>query len=181
VLFACSKKQVSAGDYVKYVEEESNGLKVSKNMGDIKYLLQYKPIDYVLLKENPTEPKIKKEDVEGMQYFTLSYALTNQEKDVLRYNLSGQADYYERVNYMSYGLQQDIYLVDGKDTLPCILFNFVRAYGLSPKADVMLGFEKNKSGKTEDKLIVLVDKVFNGGIIKLKVSKKDIEKIPQVK
>lgn len=182
VNFSCSKKELHSSDYIKFVEDESNGLRVSKNIGGVDYMVQYKPIEYILLKENNNNVDIKKrkEDLEGMQYYTLSYSLVKNNKDILKFNLTSQDEYYERVNYFSFGLQNDIYLVEGKDTLDCKLFNYVRSYGLSPKADFVLAFSKNTQAQINDKLIVIEDKIFGGGIIKLKIAKEDIKNIPEL-
>jgi hypothetical protein len=181
-LFAmsCTKKKLNKKDYLQYIENEDNGLRASRIMGDVKYTLQYKPIDYVLLKENNSNAQQTAVDLKGMQYYTLSYSLVKNDKDILRYDLSEENEYYQRVNYFSYGLQNDLYLVDGSDTLLCKLFNYVRSYGLSPRVDVVIGFNTTPKKAIEEKQLVLEDKMFNGGIIKLKVTKKDLENIPEL-
>lgn len=179
LVFSCAKKKMTAIDYMRYVENEDNGLKVSKNIGEVNYTIQFKPVEYILLKENrANDPKEK--EIDGMQYYTLSFSLKKSDKDILRHDLREQNEYYERVNYFSYGLQNDIYLVEGTDTLKCNLFNYVRSYGLSPRADFILGFNKTGKNMIQDKLVVVEDKVFEGGIIKLKISEKDLENIPEL-
>jgi hypothetical protein len=166
---------------VKYIEDEANGLKVSKTIGDIHYSIQYKPDDYILLKENNHEQSvIKKEDLKDMQYYTMQYALVKSGKDILKVHLDNTNDYYARTNYFSFNLQQDIYLVEGKDTMACKLFNYINSYGLSPKADFVMAFDKSKHKEQEDKMLVLEDKVYGGGIIKLKIEKESIQQIPEL-
>lgn len=178
---SCTKQKIQTADYLNYIENKSNGLKVSKNIGEIDYTVQYKPLEYILLKENKNEDQQKrKEDLQGMQYYTLSYSLVNSRKDILKAGLNAKEDYYERVNYFSFGLQNDIYLVDGRDTMDCKLFNYVRSYGLSPKADFIMAFETNKDQTPHDKLIVIEDKIYGGGIIKLKIEKDDINNVPEL-
>lgn len=180
ISFSCTKKKLNQVDYMRYVENEENGLRIIKNMGEVNYILQYKPIDYVQLKENRNSETINLEELEDMQYYTLSYALKdNYNKDILRYDLNSQNEYYERVNYFSYGFPEDIFLVEGKDTIACDLFNYVRSYGLSPRADFIIGFKKTSSKNIEDKLVVVDDKVYGGGIIKLKILAEDLENIPE--
>lgn len=179
VIFSCSKQKLNSVEYMQYIENESNGLKVIKTIEEISYTVQFKPVEYVLLKENKSVDS-KKEDIDGMQYYTLSFSLKKSDKDILRYDLRDQNEYYERVNYFSFGLQRDVYLVEGKDTLECNLFNYVRSYGLSPRADFILGFDKADEKTIHDKLIVFEDKVFGGGIIKLKISEADIKDIPEL-
>ena len=115
-----------------------------------------------------------------MQYYTMQYALVKSGEDILKTQLDNASDYYARTNYFSFNLQQDIYLVDGTDTMDCKLFNYVNAYGLSPKADFVMAFDKSKHKTQEDKIIVLQDKVYGGGIIKLKIEKESIQQIPEL-
>jgi hypothetical protein len=179
--YACAKKKVTATEYMTYMEQEKNGLKVSKTIGDICYSVQYKTPEYVLLKENTASlSALKKKDIEEMQYYTLQYSLTDKSKDILKAHLQNNDDYLERSNYFSFGLQEDIYLVDGKDTLPCKLFNYVNSYGLSPKADFVLAFDGKPKKEVQDKLLVIEDNVYGGGIIKLKIEKENIQQIPEL-
>lgn len=183
VLFisSCVKKKLPASEYVNYIESEKNGLNVSKTIGDICYRVQYKPQDYILLKENKSDQSIvKKQDLKDMQYYTLQYALKEKNEDILKAHLNNSNEYYARSNYFSFDLQQDIYLVEGKDTLPCRLFNYVNSYGLSPKADFVLAFDKTANTAKEDKTIVIEDKVYGGGVIKLKIEKENIKDIPEL-
>jgi hypothetical protein len=172
LLASCSKTKMNGPDYVRFIEDEANGLKVSKNIGEVKYTLQYKPAAYIRLREN------QKSAEDGMQYYTLSLSLVDQHKDIMRYDLHGQNEYYERANYLSYGLMNDIFLVENGDTLKCELFNYVRTYGLSPQADMVIGFRQPVLKAAADKLFVLDDKLFGGGLIKLKISAEDIENLP---
>jgi hypothetical protein len=156
-------------------------LNVSKTIGDIHYSIQYKPDDYIFLKENSQGPSVvKKEDLKDMQYYTMQYALVKSGQDILKAHLNTTNDYYARTNYFSFNLQQDIYLVEGKDTMDCKLFNYINSYGLSPKADFVMAFDKSNHEHQEDKIIVLEDKVYGGGIIKLKIEKESIQQIPEL-
>ena len=176
-LFSCKKKELNQTDYLQYIEDNNNGLNIYKTMGDVRYTLQYKPLEYIIIKENAVDIKKRTTELEGMQYYTLSYSLENSKEDILQHGLNDKTEYYERVNYLSFGLQNDIYLENGNDKLQCILFNYVRSYGLTAIADFVLAFEKNKSTISE-RTLVIEDKVFGGGIIKLKIEKNDIENIP---
>lgn len=181
VFISCAKEKLEATDYIKYVESESNGLRVVKKIGDVNYALQYKPMNYVLVKESNSNTSDKGiADTDGMQYYTLSYSLSNSNADILKSNIGSTGEYYERVNYLSYGLQNDVYLLEGSDTLKCRLFNFVRSYGLSPRADFIMAFDESKKHSANDKLVVVEDKVYGGGIIKFKITKSDIANIPEL-
>jgi hypothetical protein len=85
-------------------------------------------------------------------------------------------------------VQEDFFLLEGKDTLPCRISHFERAYGLQPKAKIVLAFDKRKTylkktdEKTDsDKTLIFYDKVFGAGIVKLRIEKDVLNSIPQLK
>ncbi|MCK6648972.1 MAG: hypothetical protein L6Q66_04905 [Bacteroidia bacterium] len=177
-LFSCGITSLDRNEYISYIENVDNGLNVIKTVGEINYSIQYKPEDYIMIKERSYGNKVLIEN--NMYYFTLRLALSDKSKDILKYNISSPSEYYQRVNYYSFGFQDDILLFSGMDTLECSLFQYVPSYGLSPSADFVLGFEK--VGESENDLqFVLDDKIFGAGIVKLVVRDKDIKNIPLLK
>jgi hypothetical protein len=175
IFCSCGKQTLSPSEYVKYIEDESHGLKVSRTIGDVQYAVLYKPSDYMRIRETHSGANIKEEKGD-LEYFSLHYSLSDTSGDLLKKDITTPEEYYERVNYMSYGMQNDIRLVEGTDTLSCRLYNFVRSYGLSPAADIVLAFESSAShsGKT----LLIDDNVFGAGMIKIKFEQEDIENIP---
>ncbi len=184
-LFGCGEKeQLKPSAYVKWVNDASNGLKVEKTMSDVTYSLQYKPVEYIVANEERTDelPLAKLEErkkaLEGMYYFNFRMQ-SNTEGDVLLTGLAEEQEYYERVNYCSYGMQEDFKLVTATDTLPCKLFNFVRTHGVAPYVDFVLGFER-KTQEPEELQIVLEERLFGAGRIKFTIEKESQESIPDL-
>lgn len=188
LLFSCKgKNELSPQEYVKWVEDPSNGLKVERKMDAVIYSVQYKPLAYIVAKEEKNN-SIKKSTLETrekilekMQYYTLRMATNG--KDLLTVNSPSQQEYYQRQNYLTYELQHDIALVDGADTLSCGLFQAVGNYGLAPYMDFVLGFERKDTLQEKpmnDKELILEDKVFGNGILKFTIKKEDIHKLPEI-
>lgn len=174
-------------DYVRYVENPANGLNVSKEVQDMVYTLQYKPLPYVIALEEMNDTLFlqhlgqRETELKDMQYFTLRLEAKNNSQELLKYNLSDEEQYYERVKYFSFDMQRDIYLRDGNDSLPCLLYHFERTYGAAPYAKFVLGFVVSKANRAVTKEFVFNDRAFNGGSIHLKISDQDIKRVPQVK
>lgn len=180
----CKEKKLTADEYIEWMENPENGLKITRIIGDIEFILQYKPIDYILAKEQ-MQKKMTKEEKEKrmmelgeMQYYHLTYSLKEGNADILKYNLTGDSEYQERVYYFSFGHQENIHLAEGRDTLPCELFHFERYYGLSPKMSFSLGFKK--TSKADDKQLMILDEVYGSGPVKFTISSADIENIPAI-
>lgn len=182
---ASANEKLVPAQYVRWVEDEQNGLKKEKTIDDIIFSAQYKPAQYVVCeeerKDSITGSEVQKKlgELGGMQYYDLKITLKSGQGELLKYNLSSAEQYQDRVNYFSFGMQKDIQLVDGNDTLPCLLYHYERVYDVAPYGTFILGFAPGKNPKA-NKTLLLFDKGFNKGIVKLYFEEKDIEYVPQL-
>jgi hypothetical protein len=90
----------------------------------------------------------------------------DEEKDLLSKDFTGM-DYTAAVKYMSFGLNNDFYVVTSKkDTIPCSGVNFERNYKIAPFQKVLLFF----SGIDPNDKIQLIynDYLFRKGTLKFK-------------
>lgn len=183
-LFACGKKAVTPVEYVNWVEDNGNGLSVKKEFDDISYHVLYKPVNYIAAKElvnkgismNEIPQRIK--DLGDMQYVTLRIT-SLKANELLRAGIRDENEYYQRLEYFMGDIQNDIYLVEGKDTLPCMMNHYERNYGLAPYNNFVLAFGKSKDAKA-DKIFVYDDKILGTGKVMLKVGSSDIHAAPDI-
>ena len=183
--FSCSSDGLEIKDYLAYVKNPDNGLKISKDLNEYQFELQYKPVKFIAINEQRTtqidttlfDQRIK--ELNGLQYYTLKIqALAG--KEMMRTGISSEQEYSNRLQYFSDLAQYDMRLVDGNDTLTCVLFHFERNYGVAPYNNMVLGFPKI-DGKTQSKTFTFNEQVLGVGKVKLKVAKQDINNIPKVK
>lgn len=173
--------------YVNYVESPENGLRQEKKIDKMAYMLQYKPLEYIAIREfrstdiQGSDIKKRIEKMSDLQCFNLRVMAADKQSDVGRLGSNSDQEFTQRNTYMSFDMQNDIYLLDGDDTLPCGLFQYVNNYGLAPYADFVLAFANNDMQKNEDKTFVYEDKLFGGGIVKFQIRKEDIENTPMLK
>lgn len=184
---SCNEEKVlSPVNYVKWVENSQNGLRVSKTIMPFKITLQYKPIPYVIAMQERS-PVLSRQtyeeeahQMEGMQYFTLRIEVPGQSTPLLKYNLRQVDDYYDRVSYFSSAMQKDIFLVEGRDTFPCLLHHFERTYELAPYSNFLLGFSRSQTSPA-DKTILFQDRVLGLPPVSLTISKDAIASVPKIK
>ncbi|MBI2968480.1 MAG: hypothetical protein HYY40_11810 [Bacteroidetes bacterium] len=174
-------------EYVNWVEDMNNGLKVSKQIGNIRFTLQFKPLEYIILKENGNpdagkEEIIKEmEQMKDMQYYTFTISADDHLSDILKYNLNDPADYYFRLNYFASEMQDDLALVEGTDTLRCLLFHYERNYGLAPYTNFLLAFEKKENGEEiPDRTLIFDDGALNSGIVKITINGAALNRMPKL-
>lgn len=184
LFYSCGKQNLSPDYYVKWVENENNGLSLSKDFNDVNFQILYKPIDYIVAKEY-LNGNLKKEDIKNrvkelsnMQYFTLRIKSKNS-NELLNANISSENEYYQRLEYFMGPMQDDIKLIENNDTIPCALHHFERTYGLAPYNNFVLAFAPSKSNNA-DKYFVFEDKILGTGKVTLQLKLKDINNIPNL-
>jgi hypothetical protein len=119
-------------------------------------------------------------ETSALEYYDLRIEVENGQEELLKHNLASAEQYDKRVKYYSFGLQNDVFLVNGADTLPCVMTHFERAFDIAPYATFQLAFPKQKDS-TSDKIIIVHDKIFEKGILKFLFHEKDIEHLPKLK
>ncbi len=181
VIASCQDK-VQPATYAKWVENQENGLRHTQTVEDYIFSLQYKPIEYmVALQERTTKLHTtvlerEKEKMEGLQYFNFklstlsgSPALSNE-----------KTDFEDKTRYLMSGMQKDLFLLEGTDTLRCRMFHFEGANGILPYDNCVLAFDKNKKTDTDKTFLYRADKL-GLGWIKMTIKAEDIQRIPQLK
>jgi hypothetical protein len=186
VLFfvACGKKSLSPKYYVDWVENENNGLSLSKEFNDVDFQILYKPINYIVAKEY-LNGNLKKENISkrllelgNMQYFTLRIK-SKSSNELLNANISNENEYYQRLEYFMGPMQDDIKLIENNDTIPCAIHHFERSYGLAPYNNFVIAFASSKINNS-DKYFVFEDKILGTGTVTFKIKQQDINNIPNL-
>lgn len=183
MLFSCTQKELSVKDYLAWVNNPENGLKVSKEIKDYKIELFYKPAEYIAINEQKTTEidtalfyqRIK--EIKDFQYYTLKIE-SLKGTEMMRTNISSEHEYSQRLQYFSDLVQYDLSLEENNDTLSCQLFHFERNYGVAPYNNIVLGFPKPTQENA--KTLVFNDQILGIGKIKLKIEKENIDNIPNI-
>ncbi len=187
VLLSSCQQALDPVSYRKYVHSEENGLHKRKEVGPAVMEVQYQPTDYVLLNEFRGEPvseegyEKRAREMESTQQFVIRLSLKGDAKlNVTNYKVSTVDEQQQRLYYLSYQMQDDIYLIDGQDTLVPSLYHFERLYDLADFRNFVLAFEKRPANEGKDKVLVLDATFLGTGPIKLKFEAKDLAKIPKL-
>ncbi|MBK8705978.1 MAG: hypothetical protein IPN33_22105 [Saprospiraceae bacterium] len=179
-------KLLDAEDYVEWIQDPGNGFRKEKTIADLTFSAQFKPFEYIVcLEEKKNEiadsvVRRKVSELNGMQYYDLKISLNASGRELLKHELTSTQQYQERVNYFAFGMQNDIQLIDGPDTLACELYHFERSYDASPATVILLGFPVSKHNTSGDKTLLLYDRTFNSGLLKFTFSKKELKNLPKL-
>lgn len=182
-----NQERLMPADYVQWMQDKDNGINKEKVIDDITFSIQYKPYEYIVCMEEKKEQlsdsvvKKKTEEISDMQYFDLTIALTSDEGELLKHDVSSYDQYDKRIKYVSFDMQNDIKLVEDGDTIPCSLYHFERTYDVAPYAKFLLGFAKGKKAEPAEKVITFYDNIFNKGLIKFTYTNEEFNNIPKLK
>ena len=183
---SCKRKQVSPESFLAYVDDPSNGLIRKEEIGDLVFSFQYRPPAYEVLRNNKSEPALadmfdtRVQEQGTMQYFLFRIGTKAKGQDVLAMNKAG-ADYNTMIDYFNTRIIDDMKLVDGKDTLPCVIHHWERTYHIAGYQTLMLGFEApTETAHHNTKTLVYEDQLFGIGRLQLSIAGNDIDNIPQI-
>ncbi|MBA3680482.1 MAG: hypothetical protein H0W73_04860 [Bacteroidetes bacterium] len=167
-------------ELVSFIDNTENGYIKNKKFGKVTYISILKPVDYMLAQKkiSDSNKNYKKSDFEDLQYFDLRIKIEDFKMEFIKYDLSSTGQYQERINYCAFNMQNDISLIDGKDTLNCVLYHFERAFDVIPYGHFILGFENKNKKSINAKTLCFDDKLFNNGIIKFTYSPSFLAKEP---
>ncbi len=176
------KEKLSPVDYVQWVETKENGLKVYLQDEPYMYELQYQPVEYLAVKQSGslhiTTATLKDgvQSREGLIYFTFKM-WNKQGKGIL----SDKAlEIENKSSYLLSGLQNDMVLLAGTDSLHCEILLFESANNLIPYDQCVLAFEKPKTEKEDLVFLFRTDK-YREGWVRMTVKREDIKKMPKLK
>jgi len=175
-------KELLPIEYVQWVRDERNGLRIKKQDGNYVYELQYQPIEYlVVLQERSEEIKAStlKEEAKkrgDLHYFTFKMATTKgkgilSDKDLFIEN---------KEIYLLSGLQQDFMLTEGNDTLNCVMLHFESANNLVPYDQCVLAFEKSEN-PTSDIVFLFRAEKYSDEWVKIPIKRENLSRIPKLK
>jgi hypothetical protein len=149
---ACNTNGYSKDEYIKHIRNENAGLKKTIKNGNLIYLLQYKPIEYMALQEtqgvkkSASEFQQIKDTYQGMEYYTLSIRVEGSNKDPLMTGIKTPNEYFDRSSYCAFDMQRDLKMV-------------IKSYNTNPFCNFSIGFEIKPNTRGERHL-VFNDKIF---------------------
>lgn len=155
------------------MQDYSNGLHVEREHGPFLFDVQFQPPLYLALLNNSSGEILRIDQTrEEIQYFLLKISLKDG-GDLLTYDVNDLAEKQSRLYYYSYLFQQDIFLEDSGENIPCVLFHFEQS-DLNKSRTFLLGFEHPVKGEGEDAKLVIRSDQFGSIPIKIKISKHNL-------
>jgi hypothetical protein len=179
-----TEEKFTLPEFLKWCADEKNNLSKSKQISEMKFSLAFLPKECMAFLELRTE----KYDIdkfqsvcnhyEDMSYFNFRIEQPGGQTELLKYNLHSPAQYEERIRYMSFEMQNDIFLLQGQDTLRPGLYQFERIFEVAPYATVQLAFDNKKFDRKKEFTICYNDRLFEKGFIKFNYKNWQLTNLP---
>lgn len=187
---SCNKKLDNITEYKQWFNEEQNGSLKKKNIGNLNFTVQYRPVDLMVANELETgkpfdENKIIKlrESYGHSMYFLLEVGIPGQSgsgvnKDLLKSISDNYTDFADNVNLLSFKMDDYVELIVGEDTLSPTLYHYERAYELGNKQKFLFAFAVDN--EKEDATLVFYDEIFGTGKnnFKFNISEINVPELP---
>jgi len=185
----CSEqKQVSPRTYLQWVQNPANGLQITHKKGPYTFTMQFEPLPYKALKRtglsnsgasNKQAIRRAKAEMEGLQYFLLKVS-AKQATRLLPDKKDGKPD-KKLHNYLAYDIYQDVKLLQGNDTLDCVMHNYEPPIQGAQYLRLQFAFKPAKNAPKTNKTILLQDNAWTRQTIHFQFDKKDLANIPTLK
>lgn len=181
IFFSCSKSDEI--DYLKYANDETNGLIVFNNQEDFKIRLNLIPYQYFLLKDlkdkNKSELKKEKRNYENSIYLKLSFIPLVKGNNIIDRNTFNEIEFKRKMTLLNFGFEKLVTMQIGEQLLSPVLSVVEDAYELNGSKSVLLVFNLEKN-INEDVKIIYDDEIFTGEQFAFDFLLENINKIPKL-
>ncbi len=188
LLSACGKAKIhSVAEYKEWINNPKHGYTKEKYVDNIKIKVQYRPIEMMIANEvkhinniSDTSMDSLKKSYGNSRYFIMEigYDERNGEKnaDLVRAGAATYNAYSEKVQQLAFGLENNVRIVCGKDTVAPTLYNYERGYELGKKESFVFAFP---ALNTKEIIFIYADEIFGTGINKFQfeINDKDIPEL----
>ena len=194
LLTACGQKDMAT--YAQYLKQPDSGLMQKQSRSGLGFAASYQPLDFVVGKslsnqERTAEGLTKaRPDYVGLQYFDFDiyteggYKGQNALKDAMEKQVKPEG-MTATMTYYAFGMQPDLGLIVGTDTLPCALYHLEQTGSWGQKMHFLVAFKDDSKVQTpqfkEDMRLYYHDKIFSNDTLFFTFTKADLNRIPDLK
>lgn len=184
VIWGCRPEFLNERDLNAYIQDTSNGLKQSREVGGIGLSVAYRPTDFLVYQElgqkkDESKRALLEKKYKDHVYFILD--LTAGDRDILYGASANQADFSGKLQTLSFNMAAYTQLVTSKqDTIPVADYIYNRNFGISKSSTMLFVFNKEKIEGSETFAFQLEEFGFNTGLQHFEFATKDLFTIPKL-
>ncbi len=178
----CSKP-LSIEEYLNRVQNSDYAVVTERSTAGMKIIVTYVPAKAIAIMElmgediDERQHEQRANELESYHHLRVRFSPEQKGIDFLKFGSNDPQISHQRLQHLNSFFNTDLTLIDGKDTLPCVLHHFERTYKLTGYGDVSLLFEKQHKGTVSNLQLIYNDQLFQLGELRFNI---DSEKIHQL-
>ncbi len=186
MVFLTSCGNLSPEEYLTTIDSSQTLCKVI-HAGSVDYTIRVQTPEAIALKGsyNSKTGAIDKaayltrlKELQGFIFFTIAQQVPGSSKSVLKYNVSGHAEYEQRLMYYQFYAMNDLTLSsDGKVSKPSS-YNYENHMEISPVNTIVVAFSDD--GTARDFQLTFDDQIMNNRFLKAQFEREDISELPEL-
>lgn len=140
--------KINKAEYIPYIEDSKNGFKVRQSDEQYTLIAQFKPAEYIVLKErngihqSVDEVKNLCEEFDNQLFFNFTVANKNHSFGLLGNKQSSPELFSEKQKHYNFNASDNFVLTYGKDTIQSNYVHLEQTIGIKPFTTFLLGFTK---------------------------------------
>jgi hypothetical protein len=168
VLLTGCQKDLTRQELIDYTFDPTHGLYKRETRGNITIEVVYRPSQLIAEQDargmnlTPDQADSINNYFSGIDYFLLR--LSNNADEIENAYAQNRTKFNEISNYLSYRIADDVFLLQGSDTLHATDFIRTQTHGASPSTDILFGFRPGLNDKNGDFKFIFDDLKFNTGL-----------------
>lgn len=197
VISGCGKQSVrTEGEYLKWLENEENGVVKTKYVNGLEIKIKYLPAEYLAYQEMSKETSVTKGKIDSVinlykNGMTFLMTIGPDERngktggDVMYRSVTSYSEYAQRVFTMNFDMEPLIELHAGANNYKSVLSSMENIYSLSPKRNILFVFapldKQDKSLITSATMdFVYDDQLFDLGTNHFLFNRNAINSVPKI-
>lgn len=158
-------------EYSTWLKSEESNHFCTKSINEFNYVALLEPSFYSYVKNEGIDKvgKFHAEDFSNQTRIEYSISVPGLNGELIKYLIQGREDYNERIQYYSFNVSKDMFLVVEGDTVGCGMSVWEREFNSNPSIKLQLLFplsHEELRGKSVQ--LVYYDRVFDNGLVKMK-------------
>lgn len=180
LIIGCTKSNLSPKEMIKWIENKENGLIKEETIDGAKYTVSLHPSQYMKARaiiENDSFMLANCNDQNCS--VVVKMEPTDKHTQFLTLGATNKQEPFGRINYYLNGIQNDIKVVNGEDTLKVENLVYERLYNVSPSQLILFGFKAKDINQPIK--VIIEDRAINTGKMQFEYSSKILSSIPKIK
>jgi len=187
ICLSCTeKREMTLAQYRNYIEAKGGGFCKTVTAGPLIYTVQYRPPLYIAAAEHKwqfndsTEMKTRTMALGGIVWFNVRIGTVSGATNPLKSDVSGVAEYNDRLNYWLTQAANHFTLYYGDLELKPQGYVFENSYGLISEDVVVIGFRLPDTTPVRPLRLEYEDQLYNTGIIKAEISMDVLQELDHI-